>query len=148
MSEKPSGYGHMVIGQQTRPYHVGTNQGEIFCRLQHRRGEDGLALSLKAYGELFSPVALEKGAFTGGDLRDFVYSALVSGYEVDGLRVDFTPAQVGYWIDDAEATEAAKPIGEMLKQLVKRYERQADRAKNAAAPSSKKTGPKQRKPKA
>lgn len=144
MSDKPNGYGTMQIGGQERPFHVGTNQGEVFASLQHRRGEDGRPMSLHAYSDLFSLDRLRNNELTGADLRDFVYSALVSGYEVDNMRPDFGHMQVGYWLDDAEAEEAGKPLQEMIAQFVKRVERAAQRAKNAPAPKSAKTkGPKE-----
>ena len=127
---KPSGYGTMQIGGQERPFQVGTNQGDIFQRLRH--------VSLKDYGALFSPAALQAEALTGGDLRDFVYSALVAGYQNDGLPVDFSHLDVGNWIDDApfeENGEVVKPLTEMLQQLIRKAELSADRAKNAAAPT-------------
>ena len=127
---KPSGYGAMQIGGQERPFQIGTNQGDVFQRLRH--------VSLKDYGAMFSPAALQAEALTGGDLRDFVYSALVAGYENDGLRVDFSHLDVGNWIDDApleESGEVVKPLTEMLQQLIRKAELSADRAKNAAAPT-------------
>ena len=130
MSAKPSGYGTMQIGGQERPFQIGTNQGDVFQRLRH--------VSLKDYGAMFSPAALQAEALTGGDLRDFVYSALVAGYENDGLRVDFSHLDVGNWIDDApleESGEVVKPLTEMLQQLIRKAELSADRAKNAAAPT-------------
>jgi hypothetical protein len=142
---KPSGYGTMEIGEAERPFHVGTNQGELFCLLPNRQREDGRPMALGTYGELFSPQSLSEATLSGGDVRDFVYSALASGCEIDGLPVDFTPTEVGYWIDDAEASEVSKPFKEMLAQVVKRYQRQLDRLKNAEAPTATKKGPKAKK---
>lgn len=137
MSAKPNGYGTMQIGGQERPFHVGLNQGGIFQQLHHRKGEDGHAMSLKAYGELFSPPRLARNELSADDARDFVYSALASGYQVDGLRVDFTPMSVGFWIDEADAEEIAKPFTEMLAQLTRRMQQQQERAGNAEAPTTK-----------
>jgi hypothetical protein len=91
-------------------------------------------MSLQDYGKLFSPTTLRDVAISGGDVRDFIYSALVSGAEVDKVEVDFTPTEVGYWIDDADPDEVSKPFKEMLNQLLRRYERQLERLKNAEAP--------------
>lgn len=141
MSDKPSGYGLMQIGpgDENLPFHVGFNQGEVFASLPNRRGEDGHPLSVKGYGELFSPARLQANELSAADVRDFVYSALVSGHEIDGLKVGFTPSQVGLWIDDAETDEVMKPLREMVAQLIKRIERTAERAKNVPAPTSKET---------
>lgn len=133
MHAKPNGYGTMQIGGQERPFHVGLNQGGIFQQLHHRKGADGFAMSLKAYGELFSPQRLSRNELSGDDARDFIYSALASGYQVDGLTVDFTAQQVGFWLDDCDAEEAAKPFNEMLVQLTRSIEQQMERAKNAGA---------------
>lgn len=129
---KPSGYGTLQLGGQERPFQVGTNQGDIFQRLRQ--------VSLKEYGALFSPAALQAEVLTGGDLRDFVYSALVAGYENDGLPVDFSHLDVGNWIDDApleDGEQVVKPLTEMLHQLVRKAGLAADRAKNAEAPTRK-----------
>lgn len=122
MSHKPSGYGLMQIGGQERPFHVGTNQGDIFCRLRN--------ISIQQFGELFSDPATLKG----GDIADLVYSALVAGAEWDGLRVDFNHIHVRAWIDDADATEAAKPLTEMIEQTKQRLQRATERVGNAPAP--------------
>ena len=133
MSTKPSGYGTMQIGGQERPYQVGTNQGDVFCRLHHRKDDTGAPLSLKAYSELFSPARLGKQQLTGGDLRDFIYSALAAGYDNDGLRVDFSAFDVGNWLDDADDDkELVKPLQTMLAQLVRRAELAAERAHGTA----------------
>jgi hypothetical protein len=141
---KPSGYGTMQIGEAERPFHVGTQQGEVFAQLPNRVRPDGRPMSLAAYGELFNPQNLSEHTLSGGDVRDFLYSALASGCEVDGLPVDFTPTQVGYWIDDADAMEVSKPFKEMGAQIMKRYHRQLERLKNEEAPTTTttKTGPK------
>lgn len=148
MSDKPSGYGLMQFGGQERPFQVGPNQGIIFSELQHRRGEDGRPMSLKAYGELFGLDSLREQRLAQKDLRDFIYSALAAGYEEDGLTVDFTPQKVGNWLGDpaTDPDEAGKPIGEMLNQMRKRVEAFVDRAsKNEQAPTptpAKAKGPK------
>jgi len=143
---KPNGYGTVEL-DTARPFHIGTNQGEIFCRLPERRDAEGRPMSLQAYGALFGLDALRTLSFSIGDLRDFVYSALASGAEIDGLPLDFTPAQVGYWLDEADELEAAKPMRELIRQFQVRYERQQERSKNAAAPTpTAAAGPKTPKP--
>ncbi|SNR92448.1 hypothetical protein [Hymenobacter mucosus] len=134
MSTKPSGYGLMQIGGQERPFHVGTHQSDIFCRLHN--------MSIKAYSEMFSPQNLQAQNLTAGDIADFVYSSLVAGAEWDGLRVELTPLHVRAWVDDAQTEETTKPIAEMLKQVVARAERDAERAGNAQAPPAAKRGSK------
>jgi hypothetical protein len=137
MSDKPSGYGLMLIGSQERPFHVGVNQSEIFATLQHRRGEDGRPMSLHEYSELFSLERLRNNELTPSDFRDFVYSALVSGYQVDNMRPDFSHMLVGHWLDDASPDEAGKPLQELIAQFTKRIERAIERIKNEQAPTKK-----------
>lgn len=132
MASKPTGYGTMQIGGQERPFQVGTNQADVFQRLRH--------VSLKEYGETFGLEALQQQLLTSGDIRDFNYSALVAGYENDGQRVDFTPANVGNWIDDAPmeaSAEIMKPLTEMVGQIQRRAEQAMERAKNGPAPTLK-----------
>jgi hypothetical protein len=128
-SAKPSGYGLMHIGGEDRPFQVGTNQGDHFQRLRR--------VSLKEYGDLFSPDNLRAQKLTGGDVRDFVYSALMAGYQNDGMPITFTFLDVGNWIDapDQDENEVIKPLLEMLNQVVQKAEHAAQRAKNAQAPT-------------
>lgn len=125
---KPSGYGLMQIGGQERPFHVGTHQGDIFCRLHN--------ISLKEFGELFSPHNLKEQKIKGGDIADFVYAALVAGADWDGLRVEFNHIHVRSWFDEVkvDSQELTKPLVEMLHQTVARAQHEAERAGNAVAP--------------
>lgn len=137
MSTKPSGYGTMQIGGQERPWLVGLEQADTFCRLLSRRGEDGHPMTLKAYGELFSLTAIRDSKLLPSDIYDFIYSALVSGANEDGLHVDFTPRVVSQWLTKVDDEEAGKPIMEMLEQTKQRIERQLERqSKNASAPTT------------
>lgn len=135
MSAKPTGYGTMQIGGQERPYLVGLESADVFCRLLSRRGEDGHPMTLKAYSDLFSLEALSAQKLLPSDLYDFLYSALVSGANEDGLYVDFTPRIVSQWLANAEDEEAGKPLLEMLNQTKQRIDRQLERSKNAPAPT-------------
>lgn len=128
-STKPNGYGTLTLGESTYPFHVGLNQSEVYCDLRK--------VSLKEYNEAFAPQRLQEQKLSAGELRDFVYSSLVAGAQVDGLEVDFTNLDVGNWIDEElDATEVTKPLNEMLNQLVRRATRQAERLKNAEAPQA------------
>ena len=122
----------VAIGDQDRPFEVGTNQAEIFCTLPHRRDEQGRPLTLQAYYGLFETTE----RLLGGPLRDFLFSALRAGAERDGLRVDFTAADVGRWMDapETEADEIAKPLNAMLAQLQAKANAEQERAKNGRAP--------------
>lgn len=138
MSGKPNGYGLMQLGGQERPFHVGLEQAEIFSRLANRLDPaTGRGMSISAYNNLFSLDVLRENKLEAGDLRDFVFSALASGAIEDGLPVDFTPRMVSQWIDDADdPTQPARPLLEMLAQAQQRWERQAERLKNAAPPKA------------
>lgn len=143
MTTKPSGYGTIDIGGSLRGFHVGTAQAEIFSSMDARRDAEGRPMSLQAYSDLFELDALRTLSFGIGDFRDFVYSALVSGAQIDGLEVDFTHKDVGFWLDEADNAEAAKPMRELVRQYKVRYDRQQERAKNAPAPTpATKAGPK------
>lgn len=135
MTSKPSGYGTAFLGAAERGFHVGYNQGGIFCRLPHRLDNEGHPLSLKAYGELFSLDNIKNLALSVDDVRDFVYSALASGCQLDKLPLDFTPEDVGFWLDEAPEEEPAKIFKAMGEQTVRRFQQQLERAKNAQAPA-------------
>jgi len=118
---------HMQVGGQDRPYHVGTNQGEIFCRLQN--------LTLVGYGKLLSDLT----QFGFGARRDLVFSALKAGYERVGMRLDFTHLTVGDWMDAPDYDEVAT-VGAVIEALGAQFEQRAayqaeQAAKNAPAPS-------------
>ena len=115
------------LGGQDRPFHVGTNQGDIFCKLQ--------GLTLQEYAAVFNDVA----ALGFGVQRDFLFSALKAGYEKLGLRLDFTHLTVGDWMDapeyDAGATFGVV-LGALGDQFNARAAFQQERAKNAPAPKA------------
>lgn len=114
------------IGGQDRPFHVGTNQGDIFCRLQ--------GLSLAQYAATFSDI----GGLGLGAQRDFLYSALRAGAEKAGYQVDFTATEVGDWMDEPayNAAEALTPVVTALgAQFAAKaaYQKERD-AKKASSP--------------
>ena len=142
------GDGTMQIGGAERPYYIGTRQTAVFCELQ------GEGYDLQDYNDLLGQVlgnqvaaaqAKEKGGkhkpvgrkeLTAGEVRDFVYSALVAGAGRKQLPVDFTADDVADWIDEAEPEEVMKPIQRHIGLLAQRMERQAARPGNAPAPKS------------
>jgi hypothetical protein len=73
------------MGGRLRALKFGTNATALFCSM-HK-------VSLAGFGELFSA-----GNITPAHYRDLIYCALVSGQR--GTPVDFTPEDVGDWIDD------------------------------------------------
>jgi len=103
MSAKPTGYGLMQIGGQPRPFLVGFEQADIFCRLLSRRNAaDGGPMTLQDYNNLFNLVALRENKLLPADVYDFIYSALASGAVEDDLLLDYTPRIVGQWLGEAE----------------------------------------------
>lgn len=107
-------FGSLQLGGQDRPFALGQAQEAATRALHHRMGEDGQPLSAAAYQKSFGAEALRPGPLTGADARDFVYAALVAGYTWQGLRVDFTFAQVEQWL--AAAPEAAQPLWDAVAQ--------------------------------
>lgn len=138
----------MQIGGAERPYYIGTRQTAIFCELQ------GESYDLQDYNNLLGQVlgnqvaaaqAQEKNEkhipvgrkeLTAGEVRDFVYSALVAGAGRAELPVDFTPNNVADWIDEADAAEVMKPVVRHIGLLGQRLERQASRPGNVPAPKT------------
>ncbi len=118
----------IFIGGQERPFHVGTNQGDIFCRLQN--------LSLAEYAATFVGIA----QMSLGKQRDFLYSALAAGAERAGAPLDFTNLVVGDWIDEPayEAAACLVPVITALgAQFKAKQDYQAQRdLKNAEAPAA------------
>jgi hypothetical protein len=81
--------GTINIGGAERRVKLGTNATAEFCRL-HKIG-------LNEFGERFATMQL-------GDVRDLLYCALWSG---SGGQVDFTPFEVGDWLDEGDSFEQA-----------------------------------------
>lgn len=106
----------ILIGGQARVFHVGTNMGAIFCDLQH--------LTLAQYGNLFANIN-ELGM---SGRRDFLYAALRAGAERLGQVADFTPADVGDWMD-APDFEQVPALGAVISALGKQFEARAAYAK-------------------
>lgn len=73
------------MGGRLRTLKFGTNATALFCNM-HKVGLGG-------FGTLFSADNI-----TPAHYRDLIYCALVSGQR--GKDVDFTPEDVGDWIDD------------------------------------------------
>jgi hypothetical protein len=142
------GYSTMEIPSGVeRPFHVGIQQGEIFASLENRRRPDGRSMSLKDYDKLFSAESLSKQELSGGEVRDFIYSALVMGAMLDKLPIDFEPQDVALWIDISDPQQISKPFSEMLRQVMVRFNQQLERAKNAQAPlTMTEVGPKKENP--
>lgn len=140
------GDGRLEIGGQLRPYYIGTYQTAIFCELQAE------GFDLQDYNQLLLEVALNqhnqskaaregvayapsgRKALTAAENRDFLYSALVAGAKRERLPVDFDADQVGFWIDEAAAEEAAKPFATHYRLLFQRLERQQGQPGNVPAP--------------
>lgn len=121
----------ITIGGQARAFHVGTNQGDIFCRLQ--------GLSLAQYAATFSEI----GRLGFGQRRDFIYSALKAGADRSGQALAYDNLAVGDWMDEPEYDDVsvlAPIVAALGEQFAARKAYQDARAaKNAEAPA---TGPK------
>ena len=127
------GAGRITIGGGLRPFHVGTNQTAIFCQLQgldyddYNRlllevvGNASLKQQAKTKGEAF--VAKGRKELTAAEHRDFLFSSLVAGAENEGQPIDFTPRDVGNWLDEADANEAARPFLMQVKLMAERLQR-------------------------
>jgi hypothetical protein len=137
----------MQIGGASRPYYIGTRQTAVFCELQ------GEGYDLQDYNKLLGEVLTNQMAakvaqeadktykptgrkeLTPGEMRDFVYSALVAGAKREGQPVNFDADDVADWIDQAEAEEVIKPVSTHIQLLAQRLQRQEGRPGNAPAPT-------------
>jgi hypothetical protein len=100
--------GSLVIGGQDRPYATGPVLEAAARALHHRKDDKGDALSAAAYQKSFGTEALRPGPLTGADASDFVYSALVAGYTLLRLPIDFNHHSVELWLK--ANPEAAQPL--------------------------------------
>ncbi|MBC6988933.1 hypothetical protein [Hymenobacter sp. BT491] len=124
------GTGTINLGGAVRPFHVGTNQTRIYCELHD--------LSLEQYNEQMGVDALQKGLKLGAAI-DFLYSALASGAQNNGLPIDFDPTTVGQWMDEAEESpeqlqEIGKPVAMYIELIKERANRYLAQRGNAPAP--------------
>lgn len=88
------GESQIEIGGKVRSLKFGTNATALFCEL-HKIGLGGFAT-------LFSAENL-----TPAHYRDLIYCALVSGARKNKEAVDFSPEDVGDWIDDLTEAQLA-----------------------------------------
>jgi hypothetical protein len=122
------GLGSLQLGGQEYPFSVGVNQADIFSNLDSQK-QDGKALTLPAYYELFADTA----RLLGGPYRDFIYSALLAGAERAGIGLSLSRLDIGELMDDpaTDPAELAKPLNEMLAQLTAKAQAEAERQKKA-----------------
>lgn len=133
------GYGQLVLGGITRPFHVGTNQTAIFCDLRK--------MDLMDYNDMFTslmPTVAESGEvlppkrryLSPAENRDFLYSSLAAGAQNERLPVDFTPEEVGNWLDapDEDSAEIAKPLQMHIRLMQQRLDQHLARLGNVVAP--------------
>ena len=85
-----NGYTEIAIGGKSRPVKFGVNQTSEFCKLR------GIGA-----GEYF---AFLKDKFVGakgdgGEFRDLLWSALKDGARLKKLEFEYTPEDVGDWMD-------------------------------------------------
>ncbi len=76
------------IGGKKRPFRFGWNAIDIFCQ--------GKGITIEQYGT-------QGIAATPGDVRSMVYAGLVGGCLSNKQEVDFTPYDVGDWLDEIGA---------------------------------------------
>lgn len=88
------GVEHFEIGGKSRPLKFGTNQTAILCKLK--------GINLKQLNELFSVERFTNLEIDNTEIRDLIYSALVSGAKTCKEPVDFDNEEVGDWIDEME----------------------------------------------
>lgn len=86
------GFARFEIGGKLRPIKFGTNQTAIFCQLRK--------CNLKVYQETFTQSKIAQLDIDGSEIRDLLYSGLVSGCMTDKIDTDFNETDVGDWVDD------------------------------------------------
>ncbi|SDY97527.1 hypothetical protein [Hymenobacter psychrophilus] len=94
------GYGRLHIGGQERPLHWGTYQARTYCELA--------GIELDAYQQAVADLFSQGGLTATVALSGLVYSALRAGSRRDGQEPDFTPDDVLFWVDEADAAELGK----------------------------------------
>jgi len=94
------GITEIKIGGKLRPIKFGTNSTALLCELR--------GITLKDMGVMFSEDRIKNNEITGGEIRDMIYSGLVSAARSKGIEVDFDQYMVGDWIDEMDANELVK----------------------------------------
>ena len=115
---KLRGYTEVVIGGKKRPVKFGTNQTILFN--QHR------GITLKEYAGIFKKDRLKNMEFDGSEIRDLAWSGLKGGALYENQEFDFTPEDVGNWIDDAKQGIVAEIFTAMMSRLKADVEDDAD----------------------
>ena len=85
----------MNIGKENRPVKFGINQSIIFCKLR--------GITISKMSDVIDNIV--KNEVDGSEVRDFLYSALKDGARKEKQTFDFTPEDVGDWMEDVDLEE-------------------------------------------
>ena len=95
----------ITIGGEEFPIKFGLNQTIVYCELRN--------ISVNDYQKQISNI--QNG--TGGELRDLIWSALKDGARYAKTKFDYTPYDVGDWIEELTEEELVEIINSMTDTL-------------------------------
>lgn len=85
----------MNIGGENRPVKFGINQSILFCQLR------GITINMMDA----TIQRIVKNEVDGSEIRDLLYSALKDGARKEKKPFEFTPEDVGDWMEDVNQDE-------------------------------------------
>ena len=97
----------MNIGGEDRPVKFGMNTWIEYCELR--------GISITKLGEDLDVIS--KGGGSGSEIRDLIWSSLVSGAKSKRINFDYTNYDVGDWMDDIKQTELANFFSDIGKSV-------------------------------
>jgi len=93
----------MFIGGEDRPIKFGINQTDLYCTLR--------GISITVMQEEMKKFV--NGDYTGGEIRDLIWSALADGARKEKIDFPFTNLDVGDWLEEVQEGELTKALNEM-----------------------------------
>ena len=99
----------MFIAGKERPLKFGINQTDLYCTLR--------GISVTQMNEEFQRFA--DGNYTGGEIRDLIWSALKDGARKEGIEFDLTNFDIGDAMEDLKEGELDKALAAMAEGMPK-----------------------------
>ena len=94
----------MNIGGKNRPIKVGVNQSILYCRLRD--------VPINQIDEDIKKIA--NGTSNGSEIRDLIWAALKDGARKAKQEFEYTPEDVGDWMEDVTKDDIAGFMSELV----------------------------------
>ena len=103
---------YFKIGEQDRPFYFNLNSVQVWCRLNAKK--------MKDFEAIFTTSRMVEKNYEPAELRDLLYAGLHEGNRLrNGVNnPDFSPEDVGAWMEDVSAKDFAKMYDVIVEYLI------------------------------